>query len=456
MVLELVQGRPLTNYYAEGALSWRQVVSVGLSVLDALNVAHQHEIVHRDLKPDNVMLLEPPPVDGTPGRLKLLDFGLAVSTQGELSRITAAGLVGGTPAYMAPEQAAGGDVDRRADLYTLGIILYEGLAGRLPYRATSPSQLLLAHVSEAPLPFEPELGVPEPLAAAVLRCLEKPPEDRFQDAASLWHELRRVGWPAEAAGAPVTRPVQLPPADLVAASPYEPTASTEAIALDEPADGGGDGRPAGASDVRPVDASEPAAPAGEPSLGAPSEAPDWLVSQDRGAAHASAAVLSAAPAPDGPLLEVDRRASRYHARQAPAELLPGPSASRRGAARWLSSFRWRWLLLLPLLLASWKLGPPLVETARIRWVLWRCAAGVEPDTGRLRVRFDVEKRLTESGFDPAELGLEVAVQYTDELHLSDVTLGADYERHVTWPGVRYTTVLRFQPSVGRHLEPDEP
>jgi len=167
-------------------------------------------------------------------------------------------------------------------------------------------------------------------------------------------------------------------------------------------------------------------------------------------------VLSAAPAPDGPLLEVDRRASRYHARQAPAELLPGPSASRRGAARWLSSFRWRWLLLLPLLLASWKLGPPLVETARIRWVLWRCAAGVEPDTGRLRVRFDVEKRLTESGFDPAELGLEVAVQYTDELHLSDVTLGADYERHVTWPGVRYTTVLRFQPSVGRHLEPDEP
>ena len=111
---------PLDGLYlvdeAEHDKAPRDVASVALTVLDALELAHGHGLVHRDLKPDNIMLLEAPPFSGRPARLKVLDFGLAVSTHGSLSRITQTGLVSGTPAYMAPEQASGTTVDPSTDL----------------------------------------------------------------------------------------------------------------------------------------------------------------------------------------------------------------------------------------------------------------------------------------------------------------------------------------------------
>jgi len=148
--------------------------------------------VHRDLKPENIMLLDLPA-----GRhhVKVLDFGLAwlasESTSGP--RLTQMGMVFGTPEYMAPEQAMGQDTDARADLYALGVILFQGLAGRLPYEREQPILVLQAHVS-SPVPELPESVDPR-LAALVRRALAKSPEDRFPSAAAMaaaLQETRRV------------------------------------------------------------------------------------------------------------------------------------------------------------------------------------------------------------------------------------------------------------------------
>jgi len=151
-------------------------------VLEALDAAHRQGLVHRDLKPDNIMLLDAP---SERYAVKVLDFGLAklVTTDSSGGQLTRTGMLCGTPQYMAPEQATGGPVDARTDLYALGVLLYQGLAGRPPFEAEQPLAVLQAHVSGR-VPDLPE-ELPPGLRAVVRRALAKRREDRYDDATAM-------------------------------------------------------------------------------------------------------------------------------------------------------------------------------------------------------------------------------------------------------------------------------
>ncbi|HWZ60743.1 MAG TPA: protein kinase, partial [Gemmatimonadaceae bacterium] len=157
---------------------------------------HAHGVVHRDLKPENILLQH--------GHAILADFGIArvVEEARGGTRLTATGLGLGTPGYMAPEQlAADPAVDARADIYAMGIIVYEMLAGHPPFSGLSPSLLVLAHLTKAPEPIATRRAdVPPPLAHVVMRCLEKDPADRWQTAADLVRELDERVVPTGARG----------------------------------------------------------------------------------------------------------------------------------------------------------------------------------------------------------------------------------------------------------------
>ena len=182
LVLEFVDGKSLRQLIAEGPIGWERAVAIARQVVSALVAAHAAGIVHRDLKPDNVMLVTQP--DGTE-RVKVLDFGIARVTLSEPQRdathLTKVGAVMGTVAYMSPEQALGEEVDERTDLYALGVILHEMIAGRAPFDADTAAQILAKQITEAPPPLPP--GAPAPLGALVgelLRktAIERPPSAR--------------------------------------------------------------------------------------------------------------------------------------------------------------------------------------------------------------------------------------------------------------------------------------
>ena len=160
-------------------------------VADALAYAHARGVVHRDIKPDNILL------DGDGGRALITDFGIARAAEAA-TRLTATGMAIGTPAYMAPEQAAGDrEVDGRTDLYSLGVVAYQMLAGELPFAATSTAAMLVKHISERPTPLEQRRAdVPTDLSRAVMMLLEKDPGDRFPSAASLSVALETGNVPA--------------------------------------------------------------------------------------------------------------------------------------------------------------------------------------------------------------------------------------------------------------------
>src|SRR3954451_5297326 len=156
----------------EGPLPPARALGVLEQVAEALDFAHSHSILHRDIKPANVMV-EPGDV------LTLTDFGIARA--GEASHLTATRMVIGTPEYMSPEQARGDVVDKRSDLYALGVLMYETLGGRPPFTAASTPSLLYLHVHEPPPPLHqlrPDL--PRALSDVVSKSLAKDPKDRFQ------------------------------------------------------------------------------------------------------------------------------------------------------------------------------------------------------------------------------------------------------------------------------------
>jgi len=194
LVLEYVSGRSLRELLdAEGRLAPARAFAIGAQIADALGAAHRAEIVHRDLKPGNVMLLSQ---EGNPDFVKVLDFGLArvVGEAGPAEPLTRSGSVFGTPEYMSPEQARGEPVDHRADLYALGVILYELLAGRPPFQAPELVAVLIKHIQEPP----PLLGadVPAAMADYVYSLLDKSPERRPADARQVARTLRRLAPPA--------------------------------------------------------------------------------------------------------------------------------------------------------------------------------------------------------------------------------------------------------------------
>jgi serine/threonine protein kinase/DNA-binding CsgD family transcriptional regulator len=213
LVVEYVEGDALTNYVPSAP---DVMVDLGAQIARALNYAHDREIIHRDIKPANIMV--------TPdGHIKIMDLGLALPR--EAKRVTAPGMVIGTPAYISPEQAKGKELDHRTDIYSLGIVLYEMATGQLPFNADDITALLLQHVQQAPPP--PRLYIPDlpaPLEATILKCLEKDRARRFQNGESLAESLMR-GLPTPTAPDPdddSTHPHRLPWAETVQTGRLKP------------------------------------------------------------------------------------------------------------------------------------------------------------------------------------------------------------------------------------------
>jgi serine/threonine-protein kinase len=223
--MEALEGESLARVlHREGPLPLGRAVRILLQICQALDAAHQRGIVHRDLKPENVFLLRRP--DGS-DFVKVLDFGIAKSaTSPEASRFTRAGSIIGTPEYMSPEQAAGTGADPRSDVYSLGVVAYEVLTGRLPLEGDSAISTLLKHQSEAPLPprrWRPDL--PAEVEALVLRLLAKRPEARPPTMAVAAHQLSSAvaGIDVDARPTPVVAPPVPPPRASSSAPPsYAP------------------------------------------------------------------------------------------------------------------------------------------------------------------------------------------------------------------------------------------
>ena len=183
--MPLVDGESLrARLRREGELPVAEAVRILRDVADALSYAHRHGVVHRDIKPDNVLMSD--------GHALVTDFGVAKALdQARQSSITSTGLALGTPAYMAPEQAAADPhTDHRADIYALGVLGYEILAGRPPFTGPTAQAVVAAHMLQRPAPLaELRPSVPPALAALLMRCLEKRPADRPQSAAEVLHAL---------------------------------------------------------------------------------------------------------------------------------------------------------------------------------------------------------------------------------------------------------------------------
>ena len=204
--MPFVEGESLRDRLArERQLPIADVVRILREVTDALAYAHARGVIHRDIKPGNVLLS---------GRHAVVtDFGVAkaVSASAAGDTLTTVGIAVGTPQYMAPEQAMGqGEIDQRADIYALGILAYEMLAGRGPFDADTPQAILAAHVIEQPRDIrELRPGVPEALAYAVMKCLAKNPADRWQSADELLAQLEQIAATPSGGMTPTnTRPVQ--------------------------------------------------------------------------------------------------------------------------------------------------------------------------------------------------------------------------------------------------------
>ena len=191
MVMEYLGGPSLKNHLseleAEGKwLPLSEAIHIIRDVGEALDYAHRRDMFHRDVKPANIMLTED-------GGAILTDFGIVKMLGGDATQLTATGAMVGTPAYMAPEQSMGGDDDARADVYSLGIVLYQLVTGRLPYEADTPMAVVLKHIS-APLPMPTTLSpdLPVGIERVILKALAKDPNDRYQSMREMLAHLDRA------------------------------------------------------------------------------------------------------------------------------------------------------------------------------------------------------------------------------------------------------------------------
>ena len=184
-VMEFIDGPTLGKLVHElKQLPPLRAVGVSIQVARGLSGAHQKSIIHRDLKPENIFVVEK---DGQSDFVKIVDFGIAKDVKAG-KRLTAVGMVLGTPEYMSPEQATGQETDHRVDQYALGCILYEMLTGDVPFRGENAPKTLTKHVFEAvvaPSRLRPDLDIPPAVEAIVLRLLQKKPNDRYADMREL-------------------------------------------------------------------------------------------------------------------------------------------------------------------------------------------------------------------------------------------------------------------------------
>lgn len=189
MVLEFVDGPTLKDELRQRIrlkqpFDLPETARIFTALCDAIDVAHSHNMIHRDLKPANVMLTQQ-------GQVLLTDFGIARVMDG--TQYTATGAVAGTPAYMSPEQGQGNRGDKRSDIYSLGIMLYEVVTGTVPYDADTPYAVVIKHISDPlPLPTQVNPNIPEVVERVVLKAMAKSPDDRYQTGGDLALDLREA------------------------------------------------------------------------------------------------------------------------------------------------------------------------------------------------------------------------------------------------------------------------
>ncbi|HKW42309.1 MAG TPA: serine/threonine-protein kinase [Gemmatimonadales bacterium] len=209
LAMEFVEGEPLTDLLErQHALPPARAVGIALQVADALQAAHDLGIVHRDLKPDNIMVTR-----GRDGAdvVKVVDFGIAKAVGGgDTQKVTKTGLVVGTPEFMSPEQLSGDPLDGRSDVYSLGLVLFKMLTGKLPFEGTTVQDTMVKRLTEEPTTLadaRPDLRFPPGLQATLDAALTRSPVDRYQSAAKFAHDVAAVlGVPRAAAAAlPPTR-----------------------------------------------------------------------------------------------------------------------------------------------------------------------------------------------------------------------------------------------------------
>jgi eukaryotic-like serine/threonine-protein kinase len=220
IAMEYLDGRSLKEMIvARGPAPVHVAIDYTRKILDALRFSHRNGIVHRDIKPHNVI------VDAE-GRVKVTDFGIA---RAGTSQMTEVGSIIGTAQYLSPEQAKGAPVDQTSDLYSVGIVLYELLTGKVPFTGDSPVEIAMKHISAIPEPpstIRPD--IPEDLDLVVLRALAKTPEERYPSAEEMDKDLARVAQglavsrETEEAATQILSRSQMTPATMVAAPPRPP------------------------------------------------------------------------------------------------------------------------------------------------------------------------------------------------------------------------------------------
>lgn len=213
IVMELIQGKTLKEIILEerGPLPWKWSVNVAIQIASALEMAHKNNIIHRDIKPHNIIITED-------GIAKVTDFGIAKAVSN--STITAFGKTIGSVHYFSPEHARGGYTDAKSDLYSLGVVLYEMVTGKVPFDADTPVSVALKHMQEEPVPpIEENSNLPEAVNKIILKALKKDPMLRYQTSTELLQDLRTA--------------LKNPSGDFIEELDYDPTAKTQKISTDQ-------------------------------------------------------------------------------------------------------------------------------------------------------------------------------------------------------------------------------
>lgn len=213
IVMELIQGKTLKEIIIEeeGPLPWKWSVNVAIQIASALEMAHKNNIVHRDIKPHNIIITED-------GIAKVTDFGIAKAVSN--STITSFGTTIGSVHYFSPEHARGGYTDAKSDLYSLGVVLYEMVTGKVPFDADTPVSVALKHMQEDPIPpIEENPNLPEALNKIIMKALKKETILRYQTSTEILQDLKTA--------------LKDPSGDFVEEVDYDPTAATQKISISD-------------------------------------------------------------------------------------------------------------------------------------------------------------------------------------------------------------------------------
>ena len=213
IVMELIQGKTLKEIIIQeqGPLPWKWSINVSIQIASALEMAHRNNIIHRDIKPHNIIITE----DGV---AKVTDFGIAKAVSN--STITAFGKTIGSVHYFSPEHARGGYTDAKSDIYSLGVVMYEMITGRVPFDADTPVSIALKHMQEEPVePQEINPNIPDAVNKIIMKALQKEPALRYQTATEMLQDLRMA--------------LKDPSGDFVDQKGIDPTSATRKMDLDE-------------------------------------------------------------------------------------------------------------------------------------------------------------------------------------------------------------------------------